>query len=82
MRILAISAIRVDGRWLAAGDGGMRRGITASRILRSEKDHVALLGTASGFRDAPATEYLRAPPNGPFGGGGGRAGGGGADGSF
>jgi hypothetical protein len=80
--VFLIAAALILRRWLAAGDGGMRRGITASRILRSEKDHVALLGTASGFRDAPATEYLGAPPNGPFGGGGGRAGGGGADGSF
>ena len=35
----------------------MRRGFTGLRILRSEKDHVALVGTAYGFRDAPASAY-------------------------
>jgi uncharacterized membrane protein YgcG len=80
--LLLIAAALILRRWLAAGEGGMRRGITASRILRSEKDHVALIGTASGFRDAPASAYAGAPPPDPFAGGGGRAGGGGADGSF
>ena len=80
--LFLIAAVLILRRWLAAGDGGMRRGITASRILRSEKDHVTLLGTASGFRDAPASAYAGAPPHDPFAGGGGRAGGGGADGAF
>jgi hypothetical protein len=80
--LFLIAAALVVRRWLAAGTGGMRGGITASRILRSEADHVALLGTASGFRDAPASAYAGAPPADPFAGGGGRAGGGGADGSF
>jgi uncharacterized membrane protein YgcG len=67
-------------RWFGAGDGGMRRGVTASRIFRADKDRVALAGIASGFREAPAGTH-DAPPN-PFAGDGGRSGGGGAAGSF
>jgi hypothetical protein len=80
--LFLVAAALILRRWLAAGIGGMRRGITAARILRSEADHVALLGTASGLRDAPASAYAGAPPADPFAGGGGRGGGGGAEGSF
>jgi hypothetical protein len=79
--VLLIGTAMALRRWLAAGTGGMRRGITASRILRGEKDRVAVVGTASGFREAPAGVHNAPEPN-PFAGDGGRSGGGGAAGSF
>jgi hypothetical protein len=80
--LILVAAALMLRRWLAAGERGMRGGITASRILRSAQDPGALIATLSGFRDAPASAYAGATPAEPFGGGGGRAGGGGADGSF
>jgi hypothetical protein len=79
--VLLIGAALAMRRWLGSGEAGTRRGVTASRILRAEKDRVALVGIASGFQDAPASTYPAGPTD-PFAGGGGRAGGGGAEGSF
>jgi hypothetical protein len=79
--LLLIGSALIVRRWLASGEGGMRGGFTGLRILRSQQDHVALVGTLTGFRDAPASTYSAAPPRDPFAGGG-RGGGGGAEGSF
>lgn len=80
--VLLIGGAMILRRWLAAGGGGMRRGVTASRILRADKDRVALAGIASGFTEAPAGAHEAAPPPDPFAGSGGRSGGGGASGTF
>jgi hypothetical protein len=80
--LLLIGGAFAIRRWLAAGAGGMRDGITAARILRADKDRVALAGVASGFLRAPAASAGSGPPPDPFKGSGGRAGGGGAEGSF
>jgi uncharacterized membrane protein YgcG len=79
---LLIGGALILRRWLAGGPRGMRHGITASRILRTEKDRIALVGLASGFHDAPAGVHAGVPASNPYAGDGGRAGGGGADGSF
>ena len=78
--VLLIGAAIALRRWLAAGEGGMRRGVTAARILRSDDDAVALAGLASAFQSAPAAAHHGAPPPDPFAGG--RSGGGGASGTF
>lgn len=65
-------------RWLANGPGGARAGYVAERILMSEKDRLALAGSATVLAPgAPA-----APPPDPSSFGGGTSGGGGASGRF
>lgn len=66
-------------RWLASGANATRHGFVAHRLLASERERLALVGTASVF--APG-----APPahthESPAIGGGGRSGGAGASGKF
>jgi uncharacterized membrane protein YgcG len=80
--VLMIGAALALRRWIDSGPKNMRRGITATRILRSEKDRLAAVGVASGFIDAPGARHDSAPAPDPFAGSGGRAGGGGASSSF
>ena len=68
-------------RWLASGDGGMRFGYTASRLVASDRSRLDSLAIVSAAQvDVPVSQP--APPADPTIGGGGRSGGGGADGSF
>ena len=68
-------------RWLAAGDGGMRHGYTASRLVASDKSKLGALAMVSAAQvDVPVAQS--APPADPGIGGGGRSGGAGAGGSF
>lgn len=80
--LLMIGGALALRRWIEAGPAKMRRGITATRILRSDKDRLAAVGIASGFIGAPGARHDSAPPPDPFAGSGGRSGGGGAAGSF
>lgn len=68
-------------RWLASGEGGMRHGYTASRLVASDKSRIGGLAMASAVQaDVPVAES--APVADPSIGGGGRSGGAGAGGSF
>lgn len=68
-------------RWLAAGENGMRRGYTASRLVVSDRELTAHLAMVSAAQvNVPVTPTAPAPD--PSVGGGGRSGGGGAGGSF
>lgn len=68
-------------RWLAAGDGGMRHGYTASRLVASDKSRIGALAMVSAAQvDVPVAPS--APAADPGIGGGGRSGGAGAGGSF
>jgi hypothetical protein len=80
--VLMIGGALALRRWIDAGPAKMRYGITATRILRSEKNRLAAVGIASGFIGAPGARHDSAPPPDPFLGSGGRSGGGGAAGSF
>jgi hypothetical protein len=67
-------------RWLASGRGGERQGWTAIALMRSDRDRLVIVGTASAaFQPVPAAPS-GAPPSSDFTGG--RSGGGGAGGSF
>lgn len=66
-------------RWLAAGSGGDRAGLTAARLHADEVDAIDLLGTVS----LTVQPHPSLPPAGPpetFGGG--RSGGAGAGGEY
>ena len=68
-------------RWLASGDGGMRHGYTAARLLASDKSRLGTLAMVSAAHtNLPVAESVPAPD--PSVGGGGRSGGAGAGGSF
>jgi len=68
-------------RWLAAGDGGMRHGYTASRLVASDKSKLGALAMVSAAQvDVPVAQST--PAADPGIGGGGRSGGAGAGGSF
>lgn len=68
-------------RWLAAGDGGMRHGYTASRLVASDKSMLGALAMVSAAQvDVPVAQST--PSADPGIGGGGRSGGPGAGGSF
>ena len=69
------------GRWLAAGDGGMRHGYTASRLLASDQSTLGSLAMVSAMHAEVPVEQAAAPVD-PSIGGGGRSGGAGAGGSF
>ncbi|PHY09200.1 MAG: hypothetical protein CK533_12670 [Acidobacterium sp.] len=68
-------------RWLAAGDGGMRHGYTASRLAASDKARIGALALVSAAQvEVPVAQST--PAADPGIGGGGRSGGAGAGGSF
>lgn len=68
-------------RWLAAGDGGMRHGYTASRLVASDQSRIGALAMVSAAQvDVPVAQST--PAADPGLGGGGRSGGAGAGGSF
>jgi hypothetical protein len=66
-------------RWLASGPDGSRKGFIAERILASEREKLALAGSATVFAPgAPAARTHESPSIG----GGGSSGGAGASGKF
>ena len=68
-------------RWLAFGNGGMRHGYTASRLVASDKAKLGALALVSAAQvDVPVAQST--PAADPGIGGGGRSGGAGASGSF
>ena len=68
-------------RWLAAGDGGIRHGYTASRLVASDKARIGALALVSAVQvEVPVAQST--PAADPGIGGGGRSGGAGAGGSF
>lgn len=69
-------------RWLASGDGGMRHGYTASRLLASDKGKLGALAMVSATQAEVPVSDAPPPAAEPPVGGGGRAGGAGAGGSF
>ena len=69
------------GRWLAAGDGGMRHGYTASRLLASDQSTLSSLAMVSAVHAEVPVAPAAAPVDAAIGGGG-RSGGAGAGGSF
>jgi hypothetical protein len=76
--LLLIGAAILLRRWLASGRDESRHGITATRLLRSDKDAVTVVGVASAAFH-PALDHAhtdRSSPD-PFKGDGGRSGGGG-----
>lgn len=69
-------------RWLASGEGGVRHGYTAFRLLASDKGKLGALAMVSATQaQVPVTESAPAAVD-PAVGGGGRSGGAGAGGSF
>jgi hypothetical protein len=78
--VLIGSAVAVR-RWLAHSGNESRRGLTATRILRSDTDALATAAIASvPYGAAPAAAHPEAPAPDPFDGG--RSGGGGGGASF
>lgn len=78
--LLLIAVAIAVRRWLAAGPGESRAGFTPKRLLASEQDRVALVGSATVL--APGAPPGRThPPGGPSLGGG-ASGGAGASGQF
>lgn len=67
-------------RWLARGENGGRRGFVAHRLLASEKERLALAGSATVF--APGAPPAHTPEAAPEIGGGGSSGGAGASAKF
>lgn len=81
--LLLIGTAIVLRRWLAGGAGGSRRGFTATRVLRSDKDTLASAGIASAaFSQGPSHRHPDPSPPDPFKGDGGRSGGAGGGGAF
>jgi hypothetical protein len=80
--VLLTGAAVVLRRWLASGEGGSRRGFIATRLLRSDEDRLATLGTASAALHTLPTHPHSPPPEppapDPFQGGRSGGGGGGA----
>ncbi|MSO35786.1 MAG: hypothetical protein EXQ54_05070 [Acidobacteria bacterium] len=68
-------------RWLVSGEGEMRHGYTASRLLASDQSTLGSLAMVSAVH-AEVPVAPAAPPVDPSIGGGGRSGGAGAGGSF
>jgi hypothetical protein len=84
--LLLMGTAGVMRRWLAGGDGRSRNGFTATRLLRSDKDMLAVAGIASvaapqiaAHSRAPSPSPDRTAPD-PFQGG--RSGGAGGGASF
>jgi hypothetical protein len=75
--LLMVGAVVVR-RWLANAPGGQRNGYTAARILASDRDVIALVGTASAAWQQRREEPPAAPPPSEFGGGRSGGAGGGA----
>ena len=74
--LLLIGAAILVRRWLANGRDGSQRGVTATQLLRSDKDSLRVVSMASGaMHQTPA--HTDTPSPDPFKGGGGRSGGGG-----
>lgn len=67
-------------RWLARGEKGARRGFVAHRLLASERERLALAGSATVF--APGAPPAHTPEPAPGIGGGGSSGGAGASAKF
>jgi hypothetical protein len=60
--VLLIGTAIVLRRWLATGAEGARRGFTATRLLRSDKDALDQLGIASAaFHQGPAHAHTEPP---------------------
>ena len=80
--LLLMGAAIAIRRWLASGENGDRHGVTAARILASDKSTGAVFGTVASLAHpgTPAAQPASAPED-PIGGGG-RSGGAGAGGSF
>jgi hypothetical protein len=66
-------------RWLASGDNAGRRGFVAHRMLASEKESLALAGSATVFAPGAPPSHTPEPPSI---GGGGSSGGAGASAKF
>jgi hypothetical protein len=74
--VLLITVAVVVRRWLAAGPGGSRAGITGVHLLRSDQRPTTVVSTASGaFHPALTHQHGGPPPDDPFKGDGGRSGG-------
>jgi hypothetical protein len=67
-------------RWLASGANGSRHGFVAHRLLASEKERLALAGSATVFAPGAPPAHTPEPP--PAIGGGGSSGGAGASAKF
>jgi uncharacterized membrane protein YgcG len=81
--LLLIGTAIVLRRWLASGSDGSRRGFTATRLSRSDKDTLASVGIASAaFHQGPSHRHSDPSSPDPFKGDGGRSGGAGGGGSF
>jgi hypothetical protein len=82
--LLLMGAAIVLRRWLASGEDGSKHGFIATRLLRSDDDTLATLGTASAALHAlPAHPHSPAPePPPPDAFQGGRSGGGGGGASY
>lgn len=78
---LLIGGAMLVRRWLATGDGGSRRGFTATRILRSDDDALAAAGIISGVVGHGAA-HRHSDPLAPDGFQDGRSGGAGGGASF
>ena len=77
--VLLITVAILVRRWLASGEHAGRRGFVAHRLLASEKERLALAGSATVFAPgAPAAHTHEAPSIG----GGGSSGGAGASAKF
>ncbi len=68
-------------RWLASGEGGLRHGYTASRLLASDRARIGRLAMVSAIHTAVPIASTDSGADSSIGGGG-RSGGAGAGGSF
>jgi len=69
-------------RWLSSGADESRRGFIARRLLASERERLAVAGSATALAPGAPAPHSHPAPASPGIGGGGSSGGGGASGKF
>lgn len=69
-------------RWLVSGPDGSRAGFTPKRLLTSERQRLAMIGSATVLAPGAPPAHAQTHTSGPALGGGGSSGGAGASGSF
>jgi hypothetical protein len=79
--IALIAVALIVRRWLANGDGGTRRGYTATRILASDEERLGVVAIVSAAHPGVSVAQSDAEPADTIGGGG-RSGGAGAGSTF
>ena len=78
--VMMIALALILKRWLSSGADGSRSGFIAERLLASEKERLAIAGSATAFGPGAPRPHTHEPPPPTFGGG--SSGGAGAAGKF